>query len=139
MAPLCHVINKGLIRFAPLLAAIVFGGWAAFVNSEYGLVVSVRSGLGQAAYALFSTWIITITATNVFAFFGSSAAGFLVGFAASFLVMISIPLTIHHALGTPEIFNAILPGLLWGSGFISTYLWILSRSAQTIKVGSVSS
>jgi len=123
------MINKRLFRFAPLLAAVVFGGWAAFVNSEYGLFVSARSGLGQAIYALFSTWIVTITAANVFSRFGGGAQGFLAGFAASFLAMISIPLTIHHALGTPEIFNAILPGILWGSGYISIYLWSLSRSA----------
>ena len=54
------MINRKLFRLAPLLAAVVFGGWAAFVNSEYGLFVLVRSGLGQGVYAFFSTWIVTV-------------------------------------------------------------------------------
>lgn len=126
------LINKRLLGFAPLLAAFVFGGWAAFVNSDYGLLVSVRSGLGQAVYALFSTWIVGRTATNVFSFADGRAQGVLLSFVASFLVMLSIPLTIHYALRTPETLNAILPGMLWGSGYIATYLWILSRNPREI-------
>lgn len=66
----------------------------------------------------------------VFSFAGSGAQAVLLSFVASFLVMISIPLTIHHALGTPEILNAILPGILWGSGYIATYIWILSHRSR---------
>ena len=113
---------------APVLAAVVFGSWAAFVNSEYGLLVLIRSGLGQGIYAFFATWIVTRTAANVFAFTGGGPHGLIMSFIASFLVMICFPLTIHHALGTPEILNAILPGVLWGSGYIFTYLWVLGRS-----------
>ncbi len=124
------MIKQKLFHFAPLLAAVIFGSWAAYVNSEYGLLVLVRSGLGQGVYALFSTWIVTRTGANVFSFVGGGAYGLVVAFVATFLVMISFPLTIHHALGTPEIFNAILPGIVWGSGYIFTYLWFLSGNAQ---------
>jgi len=110
------------------LAASVFGGWAAFVNREYGLFVSMRSGMGQGIYALFSTWIVSRSAETVFSFSGSGAQAVLLSFVASFLLMISFPLTIHQVLGTPEILNAILPGILWGSGYIVTYIWFLSRS-----------
>lgn len=124
------MINKKLFRLAPLLAAVVFGGWAAFVNGEYGLFVSARSGLGQGIYALFATWIVTRTAEQVFSYFGSGTHGFITGFVASFLVMISFPLAIHYVLGTPEILYAILPGILWGGGYISTYLWFLSKTTS---------
>ena len=125
-----HLINKNIFSSTPLLAAVVFGSWAAFVNSEYGLLVLIRSGLGQGIYAFFATWIVTRTATNAFAFAfaGDGPYGLVMSFVASFLVMISFPLTIHHALGTPEILNAILPGVLWGSGYIVTYLWFLERN-----------
>ncbi len=115
---------------APLLAALVFGGWAAFVNREYGPIVTLRSGMGQATYALFSTWIVSRTVVNVFSFAGRGVQGVLCSFVVSFLLMISIPLAIHYALATPEIFNAILPGIVWGSGYVATYLWVLSRDSR---------
>lgn len=109
------------------MAAVVFGGWAAFVNSEYGLYVLLRTGLGQGLYALFSTWIVSKTAADVYRFAGGKWRGFFVGFVASFLIMVSIPLVIHYILGTPEIIAAILPGIIWGSGYIATFLWVLSK------------
>ena len=125
-----YLTNKRFLDFAPLLAALVFGGWAAFVNREYGPVVTIRSGMGQAVYALFSTWIVSRTAVRTFSIAGRGAQGVFWGFVVSFMVMISIPLTIHYALATPEIFNAILPGIVWGSGYIATYLWVLARDAR---------
>jgi len=122
--------NRRLLGFAPLLAALVFGSWAAFVNSEYGLYVAMRSGIGQGTYALFSTWIVSRTAGAVFSFTGNGAQSVLLSFVASFLVMVSIPLTIHHALGTPEVLDAILPGILWGSGYIATYIWFLFQTSR---------
>lgn len=109
------------------MAAVVFGGWAAYVNSEYGLFVLLRTGLGQGLYALFSTWIVSKTAADIYAFAGGKLRGFVAGFIASFLIMVSIPLAIHHVLGTPEIIAAILPGIIWGSGYIATYLWVFSK------------
>lgn len=127
MSRLKPLISVRLLRFAPLMAAVVFGGWAAYVNSEYGLFVLLRTGLGQGLYALFSTWIVSRTAADVYAFAGGKWRGFVAAFVASFLIMISIPLAIHHFLGTPEIIAAILPGIVWGSGYLATFLWVLSK------------
>jgi|GEM_PF-1806438 len=117
-----------IFRFAPLLAAVIFGTWAAYVNREYGLFILVRSGLGQGAYALCSTWIVGRVATDVFAFVGRTTQGRILSFVSSFLAMVSIPLTIHNLIGTPEITNAILPGVFWGSGYILVYIWALSKN-----------
>ena len=125
-----HLINKRLLAFAPLLAALVFGGWAAFVNSEFGLIVSIRSGMAQAVYALFSTWIVSKTVVSTFSFARLGISRMLWSFVVSFLVMMSIPLSIHYALATPRITSAILPGAIWGSGYIATYLWVLSADVR---------
>lgn len=132
MSLLNRLISARLLRFAPLIAAIVFGGWAAFVNSEYGLFVLLRTGLGQGLYALFSTWIVSKTAADVYRFAGGKLRGFVAAFIASFMIMISIPLAIHYLLRTPEIFVAILPGIIWGSGYIAMYLWVLSKDDTTL-------
>lgn len=115
--------NTGAVRYAPILAALVFGSWAAYVNSEYGTLVLVRTGLGQGIYALFSTWIVMRTVTGVMTRMAGSPLRIFASFVAGFIVMVSIPLTIHSVLGTPEILLAIAPGVLWGCFFIAGYIW----------------
>ncbi len=116
-------IESGTLRYAPILAALVFGSWAAFVNSEYGTFVLVRTGLGQGIYALFSTWIVTRTVSEVMRFTHGHSLRFLVSFVSGFIVMVSIPLALHAALGTPKILLAIAPGILWGSVYIVGCIW----------------
>ena len=116
------------LRYAPILAGLVFGSWAACVHSEYGTFVLVRTGLGQGIYALFSTWIVTHTVADVMDFPRRNSLRFFFGFASGFIVMVSIPLAIHLALGTPEIVLAIAPGVLWGSIFIAGCVWTTGTS-----------
>ncbi len=118
--------ESGALRYAPILAALVFGSWAAFVNSEYGILVLVRTGLGQGVYALFSTWIVTRTVAGVMNRMAGNSLRFFSSFAAGFIVMLSIPLAIHTVLGTPEVLLAIAPGVLWGTIFIAGYVWAIS-------------
>ena len=116
-------IESGALKYAPILAALVFGSWAAFVNSEYGTFVLVRTGLGQGIYALFSTWIVTRTVAEVMKLTQGHTLRFFVSFASAFVVMVSIPIVIHAVLGTPKILLAIAPGVLWGSLFIAGCVW----------------
>lgn len=105
-----------------LLAGLVYGSWAAFSNHEYGVMVATKAGLGQGAYALFSTWLVTWTGIRVFQLYNGGWRGFLTGFTSSFLVMLAIPIAIHAILKTPNMWMAILPGLIWGSCYIAIYL-----------------
>lgn len=120
---MCSRIDAGVLKFAPLLAGLVFGSWAAYVNSEYGTFVLIRTGLGQGIYALFSTWIVTRTVRDVMNVTTGNPLRFIAGFASGFIVMVSIPLAIHAALGTPQILLAIAPGVLWGSIYIVGCVW----------------
>ena len=122
-----RLIGGALFGIAPLLAAVIFGGWAAYVNSDYGMAVLVRSGLGQGTYALFSTWIVNKTVAGLLTFLKGNSARMIMSFVGSFLVMISIPIAVHHIIRTPEVVNAILPGALWGSGYILAILWFVAK------------
>lgn len=97
---------------------LVYGAWAAFVNLDHGSEMALRAGLGQGAYAFASTWLVTGTAQHLLARLGYRPRGLLLSFLITFSVMLSIPLLIHTLLGTADIGEAILPGLLWGSGYI---------------------
>lgn len=118
----------------PILAFFIYGGWAAFVNSEYGSVVWIKAGLGQGMYALFSTWVVTTVTQKAFSRFRSGWQAFLVGFIAGFGVMLAIPLVIHHFLATPDVFEAIAPGLAWGSLYVIFVLRMSQKEKQEIEV-----
>ncbi len=105
-----------------LLAGLIYGSWAAFANFEHGTAVAAKAGIGQGIYALASTWLVTLTAVYVYHKLKGGWLGFCCGFGSSFLVMLSIPLLIHSILLTPNVWQAILPGLIWGSGYIFIYL-----------------
>ncbi len=114
----------------PLLAGLVYGVWAGFANSEHGFSVALRSGMGQGLYAFFSTWLVTSVARRSYYFFGCGKKGGFLGFAISFLVMLTLPLSVHAALATPNVWQAISPGLVWGSGYIAFYLWQFHRRVR---------
>ncbi len=117
-----------------VLAGLVYGSWAALCNIEYGSWIALKAGLGQGGYALFSTWIVTWVAVNLYLWCKKGWLGFLLGFVCSFLVMLSIPIAIHSLLNTPNMWSAIMPGLIWGSGYILVYLWRFSAKLQTSPV-----
>ena len=114
---------------AGTLAFIIYGSWAAWVNSEYGIEVSLRAGLGQGIYAFFSTWFVTAVARNMLARYGAGWFGKAISFTTAFLVMLAFPAVIHNVLRTPDIIEAILPGLIWGSGYIGFVIWVSAKTS----------
>ena len=103
---------------AGLLAFLVYGVWAGYVNSEYGVEIAVRSGLGQGIYAFFSTFFVTAMARRMLVKYGHGVNGIIISFSCSLIVMLAFPLTIHAILRTPDVIEAILPGLIWGTLYI---------------------
>ncbi|MDT8398567.1 MAG: hypothetical protein RQ899_08140 [Pseudomonadales bacterium] len=110
------------------LAFVVYGSWAAYVNSEYGLEALLRAGLGQGLYAFFSTWLVTAAARTFLQKIGYNRKGLFISFLLTFCVMLAIPVTLHTLLRTRDVWEAILPGLIWGSVYI---LLVLRLSYQT--------
>ena len=124
--------KKPLLDFASiataLLALLIYGGWAAFVNSDHGTEMAIRAGLGQGVYAFFSTWLVTGTARKVLVNLGHNRLSYIVSFLASFCVMLTFPLIIHSLIGTIDILEAILPGLIWGSFYIVVVIKISTKT-----------
>jgi len=113
---------------------LIYGSWAAFVNLEHGTDMAIRAGLGQGAYAFVSTWLITAVARGALARFGKQWVGLCASFLLSFAVMLSLPLLPHSLLGTIDVWEAILPGLIWGSGYIILVLWIDLRASKNEQI-----
>jgi hypothetical protein len=118
---------------ASVLAFLIYGAWAAYVNSEYGTAVYVKAGLGQGLYALLATWIMTALTQATFVKAGADGRALLLAFLAGFAVMLAIPLTIHFFLDTPDVLEAITPGLIWGSGYLLVVLNVTQKQQKNLQ------
>ncbi|MGY5451544.1 hypothetical protein ACVFI8_11465 [Agarivorans sp. MS3-6] len=115
-----------------LLAALLYGAWAAFVNSEYGSNIAFKAGIVQGSYAFGSTWLISFIAKSVLQHWGYSQAVRCLAMAVSWLVMLFIPVTLHTWQQTPDLIEAMLPGLAIGSVYLWTYCFQLeAKPAST--------
>jgi hypothetical protein len=114
--------------FTALAAAIGYGGWAVFANYEHGVYAWVVAGFIQASYAFFSTFFITHVAKWTFIKYDCGFKGILAGFGTSFIVMLAIPLLVHSIFHTPDLWQTILPGLIWGSIYLLGVLFSLNAS-----------
>jgi hypothetical protein len=99
-------------------AGLGYGGWAVYANYEHGMHAWAMAGGIQAVYAFFSTYCITHVARWAFVKYDCGVKGILAGFAMSFIIMLAIPLSVHNFFATPDIWQTILPGLIWGSIYL---------------------
>jgi hypothetical protein len=110
-----------------LAAGLGYGGWAIYANYEHGIHAWMMAGAVQAIYAFISTLSITHIARKVFIKYDCGVRGVMAGFIASFIVMLAIPLLVHSFFGTPNIWQTILPGLIWGSIYLIGFLLTLDK------------
>lgn len=119
-----------IILFNACAALLIYGGWAVYANFEHGLHAGVTAGIVQGVYAFISTLTITLIAKAVYQKCGCGVRGICLGFCTSFIIMITIPLSVHTAFGTPDIWQTILPGLIWGSIYLLGVLVVFERHEQ---------
>lgn len=119
-----------VILFNAFAAMIVYGGWAVYANFEHGQHAYVMAGLVQGMYAFISTLTMTSAARWMYEKFGRGHQGILSGFSFGFMVMLAIPVIVHNIAGTPDILETILPGLIWGTGYLLTYLILAEKRVR---------
>jgi hypothetical protein len=115
---------------AALAAALGYGCWAGYANYEHGQSAWVMAAGVQGAYAFLSTLSISHVAHRTFLRHNRGIRGILVGFGMSFALMLAIPIVVHHLAGTPDIWQTILPGLIWGSIYLLGFLVSLEFTEQ---------
>ena len=122
-------MKKNQNKFAllsALAAGIGYGAWAIFANYEHGTNAWAMAGTVQALYAFASTLLITHVAQWAFLKCKGGRTGIAAGLTVSFIIMLATPLAIHKIAGTPNIWQTILPGLIWGSIYLMSYLIALN-------------
>lgn len=115
---------------AAVLAMLVYGGWAGAVNAEHGLSIATRSGLGQGLYAFAATFGTGLLAIKTYQYVNHKKIAFALGFMFSFALMVSIPYTVHTLLATPNKWEAMSLGLVWGTFYLIWLLWMESKQLK---------
>jgi hypothetical protein len=136
------------LLFAPLMAGLFYGGWAAYSNMEYGQATAMMAGLVQAGFAFVATLLLTLcvgklmarqhrlnTSQSMTAVSESRPALNLspdhlgqihrpavlpiyrlgIVFLQTASLLAGVPVVLHMLVGTPDILQAMLPGLIIGN------------------------
>lgn len=126
------------LLFAPVFAALFYGGWAAYSNHEYGNAMMLMASLVQGSFAFTSTLLIALTVTalmnrqqrkslaslsegiaaDTVNLLPVSLARSSIVFAQVSSLLAGIPAFMHMWAGTQEILQAMLPGLVVGNGYL---------------------
>ena len=122
--------NHFIAGMTALAAGVGYGSWAIYANFEHSTHKWVMAGTIQGVYAFLSTLFITHIAHWVFLKYHCGIRGVLAGFLASFVVMVTIPLSVHNLLHTPDIWQTITPGLIWGSIYLLGFLFSLNVKSK---------
>jgi hypothetical protein len=114
---------------AALLAFVVWGGWAYYVNRPAGLTIGLTSGVAQGTVSMLMTFMMIRAVTFIFRRLANRLLQLVlptivtVGTAACFLVLV------HARVGTPNIFWTIFPSLSMAVPFCA-YTSFRLRSAD---------
>ena len=127
-----RILESGRIRSvtAGILALIVYGGWAYYVNSPYGVSAGIRAASVQGGYSLVLTLSTTLLMEGLYHSLQSIRPG---GGNLVLTVLLTSAVTfttawvINRGFGTPRIFMTILPGFLIGTAYTIAYVFALHK------------
>lgn len=126
------LLNQAWFRsaVAGVVAFLVYGGWAFWVNMQDSVEMGVRAGLLQGSYSLLLTFSSTLLMERLYARLRHVPGGLWLSMLVMAAVLWSIPWSIHLLAGTPYILMTVLPGFLIGCVYTLVYLLSLRRLAK---------
>lgn len=116
-------------KLAPIVALVAYGSWAAYSNMAFGNRAMLLAFAVQGSFAFLSTWLLTRLVMWLLARGRSNRA--MIFTQCSFLLC-SIPAGLHALAETPNILQAMLPGLVAGNAYLYTLLQKLNRLVDSV-------
>lgn len=115
-----------------LLAFLLWGGWAFYVNGKTDVTKGIISGFTQGI----ASFVITLLMVRLVAWFFNHLPNNFLQLPLAALFSVSVTGTylvgIHLFVGTPEIFYTIAPALTVGFGFC----WVTAYKLRKVAVES---
>lgn len=111
-----------------------YGGWAVLVNLMHGKESAIKAGLVQGIYSFILTFFMTLLLETFYLHLkrlvnAESSAIFLTVIMSCFLVF-SGSWYVNYVSGTPEIFNTVILGYIFGGIYSVVYTLGLARQAR---------
>jgi hypothetical protein len=110
-----------------VLGAVLFALWAALVNRDGGVYVSLRSSSGQFFASVALTVLDARLMMVLFHCCSQRRLGAALALIGSLVFSYGLVIGVHLALGTPHILLTILPGVPPTVGFTVVYTLLLLR------------
>lgn len=131
------VRNASLMRsFLSAIAGFsVYGGWACYVNADYGTDLAMMIGLVQGGYSFVLTFVMALVTEWLFKRFTESKNQVAYVMITVSSALFTMPYVIHLLLGTPAIWMTILPGFVIGTMYTRLYVLGLEK-IDRVKEGS---
>jgi hypothetical protein len=114
-----------------IIALIVYGGWAAFTNLSHGTLIATKAFLVQGIFALLATLGLSLLARRLYDQLGKNYSALTAAFCSCFLIIATVPALLHTWVGTPNIIQSILPGLIWGTLYLTATLVQCHKESQS--------
>ncbi|NUP05421.1 MAG: hypothetical protein HOW73_05100 [Polyangiaceae bacterium] len=124
--------RKGPLR--PLgfgvLAALLWGGWALYVNASAGAGPAARATLAQALLSFSATAGLSFVLERLFRLGRTPLRGFFIAAVGTTSISASTMATVHAIVGTPRILATVGPTVALGATFFTVYAWGLRSAAS---------
>jgi len=120
------------VTFTCILAFAVYGGWAMWVNFDYGLAVALTAGLAQGISSTISTLIIATVIEFCFQKFKQHRAGLFLAWVIPPTLTGLMHAGFQWLVDTPEIFITVLFSVVMGYLFGGIYVRGLIRLEQML-------
>lgn len=91
------------------LAFILWGGWAAYINSRHGTAEALRSGLAQGIASFAITIFLTFSVARLHGSLRQRFARAVLPALATVTLTGSLLVALHTLAGTPEVLATVVP------------------------------
>ncbi|RDI48652.1 hypothetical protein [Aquicella lusitana] len=104
-----------------LLAGLVYGSWAFYINHAMNPVVALYAALAQGILSFFVTGVMTVSMEICFINIKQRMLRFMVTVFFPLLFVLAIMAFIHFSIGTPRVIKTILPSAIVGGCYCFFY------------------
>ncbi|HEU4409079.1 MAG TPA: hypothetical protein VFS43_27725 [Polyangiaceae bacterium] len=112
------------------VAAVLYGGWAFAANAGHGADRALRSGATQALLSFVQTLAMALLMEALFRLPRRPEVGCALAAAGALAAATTCTVTLHVAVGTPEVARTVTPVLSLGAVFFALYSLNLLRMTR---------
>ncbi len=116
-------LQRSLI--SALIGFAFYGAWAIFVNFMHGKESAIKAGLVQGGYSFILTFFMTLLLEAIYLralhFLKSELAAIVITVVTSCTIVFSGSWLVNYLSGTPEIFNTVILGYIFGGLYSIAY------------------